>query len=275
VPQFVAGFVVALLVLLPAAAFFLYKRVSKFRKAQESYLKRLEELSRLTGALAHEIKNPLSTIKVNLQLISEELQTAGLGGGEKGVQNTREPRLPRALRKIGVLQKETERLEQILEGFLRYLDRTELQRANVDINELMSDMLDFYRPQAVSHSITLRQGLYGEPLVCRIDPDMIKQAVLNLFINAQQAMSDGGELMVRTSRRKKEAIIEISDTGSGIAPERLGTIFDGYHSARPLGSGLGLPVVRKVIEAHNGTISVSSEVGKGTSFTISLPMHLQ
>ena len=140
------------------------------------------------------------------------------------------------------------------------------------MNLLISDMVDFYSPQARSHSITIRQGLYNEPLVCKVDADMLKQAVLNLFINAQYAMSNGGELIVRTNRREKDAVIDISDTGSGIGPDELPKIFDAYYSSRPQGTGLGLPTAKKIIDAHNGTISVTSEPGKGTSFVIRLPL---
>jgi len=136
----------------------------------------------------------------------------------------------------------------------------------------MSDMVDFYSPQARSHSIIIRQQLYDKPLVCKADEGMLKQVILNLFINARQAMSDGGELLIRTARRNKDAVIQISDTGSGIAPDKLPNIFDAYYSSRPQGSGLGLPTAKKIVEAHNGTISVDSELGKGTSFTIKLPL---
>jgi signal transduction histidine kinase len=244
----------------------------KIQTSKSEYLKQLEELSKLTGALAHEIKNPLSTIKINLKLVSEDLEGSDIARFGKSSEKT-DPRLARALRKIAVIQKETDRLEQILNGFLRYIDRTELQPASVDINSLISDMVDFYSPQARSHSITIRQGLYNEPLVCRVDADMLKQVVLNLFINAQQAMSGGGELIVRTNRQKKNAIIQISDTGSGIAPDKLPEVFDVYYSSRPQGSGLGLPTAKKIIEAHKGTINVDSELGKGTSFTIELPIQ--
>ena len=263
--QFIAGFVAGLLVIV----LFLRKKVLSIQTGQSRHHKELEELGKLTGELAHEIKNPLSTIKINLELIGEDLEDSG----RFGPVGQDEKRLARALRKIGVVQKETDRLEQILDGFLRYFDKTELQLANVDINELVSDMVDFYSPQGYSHSITIRQGLYGEPLVCKIDADMLKQAILNLFINAQQAMSDSGELIVRTYRRDENAIIEISDTGSGIAPDKLPNIFDVYYSSRPKGSGLGLPTTKKIVEAHKGTISVNSEPGKGTSFTISLPVQ--
>ena len=271
--QFVAGLVVALLVVVPIAVLFLCKKGSKIDGSKNEHLKQLENLSKLTGELAHEIKNPLSTIKINLKLVSEELEDSNSAKfGEKSADRDNQ-RLKRALRKIAVIQKETDRLEQILDGFLRYVNRTELQLATVDINELVSDMVDFYSPQAHSHSITTRQGLYGEPLVCKVDADMLKQVILNLFINAQQAMSDGGELMIRTNRQKEDAVIQISDTGSGISPDKLPNIFDTYYSSRPQGSGLGLPTAKKIVEAHNGTITVDSVPGKGTLFTIKLPVQ--
>jgi signal transduction histidine kinase len=247
------------------------KKSKKTQKNRNGHL--LEELGKLTGELAHEIKNPLSTIKVNLNLVTEDLQDltsaeSGKTGSEKDSRN-----LNRAMRKIAVIQKETDRLEQILNGFLRYVERTEPQLASTDINELMIDMIDFYSPQAHSHSITIRQGLYNEPIICKVDTDMLKQVILNLFINAQQAMGKGGELMIRTDKQKKEAIIQINDTGSGIAPDKLPLIFKTYYSSRPQGSGLGLPTAKKIIEAHNGTIHVDSEPEKGTSFTIKLPVH--
>ena len=232
----------------------------------------VEELGKLTGELAHEIKNPLSTIKINLKLIREELEAAKSAEVNQTAQERSSQSFKRALRKIAVIEKETDRLEQILEGFLRYIARPELQLASVDISSLISDMIDFYSPQGRSHSIIIRQQLYDKPLVCKADEGMLKQVILNLFINAQQAMSDGGELLIRTARKKKEAVIQISDTGSGIAPDKLPNIFDAYYSSRPRGSGLGLPTAKKIVEAHNGTISVDSDLGKGTSFTIRLPL---
>jgi signal transduction histidine kinase len=269
--HFICGFIVALLTVVPAVWLFLHKKFTKTHKNRNGHL--LEELSKLTGELAHEIKNPLSTIKINLELVGEELQDStsvefDTIGTEKDNRN-----LTRALRKIVVIQKETDRLEQILDGFLRYVDKTELHLASADINELVSDMIDFYSPQAHSHSITMRQGLHNKPLICKVDTDMLKQVILNLFINAQQAMGNNGELMIRTDRQKNDAVIQINDTGSGIAPDKLPHIFNAYYSSRPQGSGLGLPTAKKIVEAHNGTITVDSEPQKGTSFTINLPLY--
>lgn len=233
------------------------------QKGKADNFEQLEELSKLTGELAHEIKNPLSTIKVNLELAAEELK-----GPCKNDQTA-----ARALKKITVVQKETDRLGQILDGFLRYVSRPELQLAGVNINELLGDMVDFYSPQAYTHSITIRQGLSSEPLVCKVDAGMLKQVVLNLFINAQQAMGSGGELMIRTNKQKDSAVIQIGDTGKGIAADKLPDLFKPYCSFRTNGTGLGLATAKRIVEAHNGTITVDSEQGKGTLFTIKLPLQ--
>jgi len=221
----------------------------------------IEELSKLTGHLAHEIKNPLSTIKVNLKLISEDID----GNDQKSA---------RALKKIAVVQKETDRVEQILENFLRYIGKPELRIIETDINELINDMIDFYAPQAHSHLIVIRPSLYEAPLICRVDLDTLKQVILNLFINAQQAMTGPGELIIRTSKLQNFATITISDTGSGIDRQGLTKIFTPYYSSKPAGSGLGLSIAKKVIDAHKGTIKVDSEPGKGTAFTIQLPLKM-
>ncbi len=247
--------------------------VPEIQKDKSEYLKQLEELSKLTGTLAHEIKNPLSTIKINLKLISEDLEYSKLAQPGRSGTDKDDGKVARALRKIAIVQKETDRLEQILDGFLRYVGKTELQPSSVDVNELVGDMIDFYLPQAHSHAITVRQSLYKEPLVCKVDAGMLKQVILNLFINAQQAMNAGGELMIRTDLSKNDALIQISDTGSGIAPDKLPHIFESYRSGRPQGTGLGLATAKKIVTAHNGTITVVSEPGKGTSFTIKLPLE--
>ena len=231
----------------------------KNSETQQRRAAELEELSKLTGHLAHEIKNPLSTIKVNLKLISEDI-------------NGNDPKAARALKKIAVVQKETDRVEQILNDFLRYIGRTELRIVEIDVNELVSDMIDFYAPQADSHLIIIRPSFYEKPLICKVDVDMLKQVVLNLFINAQQAMANGGELIIRTDKIRGFAVIMISDTGRGIEKEKLDRIFTAYYSTKPGGSGLGLSIAKKVIDAHKGTIKVNTEPGKGTAFTIQLPL---
>jgi signal transduction histidine kinase len=231
-----------------------------------------EELTKLVGELAHEIKNPLSTVKVNLQLAKEALDDVDLTEPSRVLWDQCRHSLAGAARKIAIVQKETDRLEQILDGFLKYVRHPDLQLATVDLNELVSDIIDFYSPQAFSHALTVRQGFSDGPLMCRADPGTLKQVLLNLFINSQQAMDKGGELMIRTARQGERAVIHVNDTGRGIPPERLAAIFQPYHSSRSGGTGLGLATAKKIVEAHGGTISVHSEVGKGTSFTIELPL---
>ena len=258
--QFVLGFVVAVVVVLPVVYAGQRRRGRRVRRRSETQGRQIEELSKLTGGLAHEIKNPLSTIKINLKLIAED---AALGQAEN----------QRWFRKIAVVANETERLEQMLEDFLRFIGKPELKLGTVDVNEVVGDMIDFYTPQAHVHNIAIRHGLSGERLLCRGDSDMIKQVVLNLFINAQQAMPDGGEMIIRTDAQDAYAVIEISDTGLGIEAEKLDKIFDAYYTTRSGGSGLGLPTARKIIEAHGGSIDVNSQPGKGTSFKIRLPVE--
>jgi len=283
--QFLVGFIVAVAVFLPVAVLLVRRRstaraeiqpgnreaATGSRCSEKEVVAQLEELSKLTAGLAHEIKNPLSTIKVNLKLVSEELDKYSGGVSKAASRGGNDPILARALRKIAVVQKETDRLELILEEFLRYVTQPRLRTAPTDINELISDMVDFYSPQAYSRSITIRTALHNEPLVCKVDADMLKQVILNLFLNAQQAMSNGGELMIKTARENGYAIIRITDTGTGIAPEKLEKVFEAYYSTRPGGSGLGLAMAKRIVEAHKGTITVESALGKGTAFTIRLP----
>jgi signal transduction histidine kinase len=230
------------------------------------------QLTQLTRELAHELKNPLSTVKVNLALTREALEEVAGTDDREALSDRRQHELARALRKIAIVQKETDRLEYILDGFLRYVREPDLQLVTMDVNELIGDMIDFYSPQAHKRNLTVRQTLADRPLICRVDPSALKQVLLNLFINAQQAMDEGGELMIRTASRGQAAAIEISDTGTGIPPEELSQIFRPYYSSRPGGSGLGLATAKKLVEAHGGSISVHSEPGKGTWFTIEFPL---
>ena len=260
---FIAGLIVGVAVVV-ALQKMLGRNKTASREKSLELNKGFEELGKLTGALAHEIKNPLSTIKINLKLIQESLvDRCDDGDG-----------LASEIRKISVIEKEADRLEQILDGFLQYTNKTQLQLSDVDINDLVSDMVDFYGPQASSNSVTIRKGLSDETLICRIDPDMLKQVLLNLFINAHQAMEKGGELIIRTARQNGDAQIEVSDTGKGIPADKLDVVFEAYFSSRSQGSGLGLATAKKIVTAHEGAITVDSEVGKGTSFKIKLPLKV-
>lgn len=257
---FVSGFILGSALAVTAYLLFCRKWITRVRSGADASSHQLEELAKLTGGLAHEIKNPLSTIKVNLKLISEDADNSDAGSA-------------RLIRKISVVRKETDRLEQILDDFLRYIGKAELDPQPVDLNELVAEMVDFYAPQARARGITLRLGPAEKPVVCKIDADMVKQVLLNLLINAQQAISEQGEIIVKTDSKGRSGLIEITDTGAGMTPEKIERIFEAYYTSRPGGSGLGLPTARKIIEAHNGSITVNSQPGRGTSFTITLPLE--
>jgi signal transduction histidine kinase len=229
----------------------------------ENIYSSIEDLSQLTGGLAHEIRNPLSTLKVNLQLLAEDVQE--MTGKEDDCGR-------RSLLRIQRMQDEVNRLRDILDDFIQFVGHHQLNLRPSDLNHQIDELVDFYEPQASASRVRMLKQYAPASLVCRIDPDLLKQALLNLFINAQQAMPEGGDLMVRTSQDNCKAHIEITDTGTGISPEVRDRIFEAYFSSKKGGTGLGLAMTKRIIEEHKGSIGVHSEPGKGTSFTILLPL---
>jgi signal transduction histidine kinase len=221
---------------------------------------RLAELGTLTGGLAHEIKNPLSTVQLNLQLLREDLSHDN-------------PAFSRLSNRLQTVQKETSRLREILDDFLRYAGRIELDRKPTELNQLLDELVDFFSPQASLQRVQLRLRKSESPVIAAIDPKLIKQAVLNLMINGMQAMPNGGEMILTVSNHDTEAIIDIIDTGSGIPPEAQAKIFQAYYSTKKGGTGLGLAMAKRIAEEHGGRLSVASEMGKGSDFSLHLPFH--
>ncbi len=218
------------------------------------------ELGRLAGGLAHELRNPLSTININVRLLTEDLARH-----DDDVHR-------RWLRRLRSVQNETDRLKGILDDFLRFAGKYELTLVSTDLVGLIGELVDFFAPQAEAGGIVLRTALPAEPVPCRVDAKLLKQGILNLMLNAVQAMQTGGELLVKLSADKANAAIEVIDTGSGIPPDDLPKIFQVYYSTKTGGSGLGLPTTRRIVREHGGGIRVESEPGKGTRFVISLPL---
>jgi len=221
---------------------------------------RYSEIAELAGGLAHEIRNPLSTMSLNLDLLAEDFHDA---------ESARDKRV---LQKIERLRRESQRLQDILEGFLRFARVQELRLEKADLNVIVEELRDFFEPQAMSQGIVIRTQ-YEEALPrLDLDVDLFRQALLNLLINARLAMPDGGELMLRTRGEGNWNVLEVTDTGVGMSEEVRAKVFDAFYSTRSGGSGLGLPTTRKIVEAHDGTIQVESEPGKGARFTIRLPV---
>ncbi len=217
------------------------------------------EIAQLAGGLAHEIRNPLSTMCLNLDLLAEDFQEA---------ETARDRRV---LEKIKRLRRESERLQNILEEFLRFARIQDLGLDPADLNEVVDEMRDFCEPQAGTLGIVLRMSYADDLPGVELDVDLFKQALLNLILNAEHAMPKGGELILRTRREGSWAVLDVIDTGVGMSEETCARVFEAFYSLRPGGSGLGLPTTRKIVEAHAGTIQVQSVVGKGSQFTIRLP----
>lgn len=222
-------------------------------------------LAQLAGGLAHEIKNPLSTMAINLTLLQEEWERLR---GE-------EPHVKRSLKRLRTLQSEVARLESILEEFLAFARGGHVNRKPEDLSRIVRDVLDFVEPENELSGIRQHADLTpGVPLV-RVDETQIKQAILNLMVNARQAMPDGGELLVRTERIGNDVRLTVTDTGVGMRPEQLEKCFEVFWSNKKGGTGLGLAAAKRIVEEHEGVIEVVSEVGRGTSFAITLPLAVE
>ncbi len=222
------------------------------------------EIAQLAGGLAHEIRNPLSTMSLNLDLLAEDFQEP---------ENPRERRI---LTKIDRIRRETQRLQSILEDFLRFALVQDLRFERADLNALVDDLRDFCEPQAATQGIVIRTHYADDLPPVWLDVDLFKQALLNLILNAEHALPDGGELILTTRRENAWCVLDVTDTGCGMTEEVLSRVFDAFYSTRHGGSGLGLPTTRKIVEAHGGTIGVRSVPGKGSQFTVRLrtaPAH--
>ena len=238
-----------------------YRRIDRLqRRARQA--ERLAELGTLTGGLAHEIKNPLSTVQLNLQLLREDLDPDV-------------PAFTRLVRRLETVQKETSRLRDILDDFLRYAGKLELNKQPTDVNHLLEELVDFLTPQAQLQRVQLRvRPADGPvPLVVPLDERHIKQTLLNFMINALQAMPEsGGEIILSARRDDGRAVLEVTDTGRGIEPEAVPQIFDAYYSKKKGGTGLGLAIAKRLVEEHGGRVGVTSELGKGSVFRVELPV---
>jgi len=259
------------------------RRARRQRKKEQQLVQRtqrvekLAELGVLTSGLAHEIRNPLSTIKMNLQLLAEDIARQQKDLERTSEESTEKLDVPQEIlqryqRKIETVTGEADRLAETLNDFLRYAGKMELHPIRCDVNELLDDLIDFFTPQALNQGVQVRQSLASGPVWCKVDTDLLKQAILNLLLNATQAMAGGGELILRTEIQQDQAKIDVIDTGPGIDPKEQEKIFEAYFTTKRGGTGLGLPTCRRIIEAHGGHIELVSEKGKGSNFTIYLPL---
>ena len=229
-------------------------------QAVQRLMDQYTEIARLAGALAHEIKNPLSTIRLNMELLAEDLD------------DNPSPAQQRAAKRIDLVQHECQRLQTLLDDFLNYAKVRHLDLRPTDLNAEILKGLEFFSPETDEAGVEVVHYLDPELPTVMLDREAFRGAFLNLLLNAKQAMPNGGQLVVRTSAVKDQVALYLIDTGCGMDEHTAAHMFDAFFSTKPGGSGLGLPTTGKIIEAHGGRISVQSEVGHGSQFTIELPV---
>lgn len=231
------------------------------QRLQRIRTQRLAQLGTLLAGFAHEVRNPLSTIGLNLQLVLEDFRDQ---------ESTRDKR---TFKRLSTVEGEVRRLQDILEQFLGYARAPEPDIKPVDLNRRLQALVDFQEPEMKEAGVSLRFFAGNDVGEVACDWDHVHGAVVNLLRNAKEATSAGGEVMVSTRRDGDFAVIRVTDTGEGIPEERQRKVLEPFFSTKQGGTGLGLPTVRRVAEEHGGTLSLQSEPGRGTQFALRLPIH--
>jgi signal transduction histidine kinase len=250
------------LIILGFAFAYVFRLIQRTRtlEAEAQMAERRAHVATLAREMAHEIRNPLNAMSMNLEMLEEDLS------GRPGANRAE------VAPYLSGIKGEIRRLKDLAENFLSYARPLQLSPDGHDLNRFLEEICVFMQSEAEARGITLSRDL--DPLLPTVDFDtaQLRQAVLNIMSNAQQAVSEGGVVRVQTRVGSAgEVRISISDTGPGMTPEILARIFQPFYSHREGGTGLGLPIARRVVEAHSGRIEVESEPGRGTTFHIFLP----
>jgi signal transduction histidine kinase len=225
-----------------------------------SYSQKLAALGRLTSGVTHEVKNPLNAMRIHLELLRARLVATG------------QPVRADIAENIEVIAHEIQRLDRVVQGFLRFIRPQDLRLAPVDINAVLADVARVARPEAARFGVEIILEQRRPLPRVTADSELIAQASANLVSNGIQAMPSGGTLVV-SSRRAASGGVEmrVADQGVGIPPENLDKIFRLYYTTKPGGSGIGLAMVYRIVQMHDGRVDVESTVGKGTVVILTLP----
>jgi len=218
---------------------------------------RLAALGRITAGVAHEVKNPLNSMRLWLENLKESLPQDADSGSQQAVQ---------------VLDKEIDRLDAVVKRFLDFTRPMDVRLEATQLADVLKEVVEVAKPQLQKAKIHVAQLLPIDVPEVYVDRALLKQAVLNLVLNAVEAMPGGGQLRLMLSRRGEMAEITVADTGRGIPLENRQKIFQLFFTTRPGGSGIGLASTFRIVQLHNGSIDFSSEVGRGTTFRIELPL---
>ena len=217
------------------------------------------ELAELAGRFIHEIKNRVGTLSLNLQLLAEDFEDA---------QTQRERR---ALDRVTRLSDECQKLVDLASDFLRFARVQELSTEPTALDAVVTRMIDFLAPTARQNNVEIKWFSASELPPVQLDRDLFEQCLLNLMLNAEQAMPDGGTLTIIGRQDGDSVCLDMIDTGCGIPADQLAKLFRPFHTTKTNGNGLGLAITRKIVLAHGGVINAQSEPGRGTKFTIRLP----
>jgi two-component system sensor histidine kinase HydH len=243
-----------------AAIFYTQHRHLRETRRLEAEIERRERLSTLGGmaaGVAHEIRNPLNAVSMGLQRLRGEFETA---------QDDEYRRL------LDLIQGEVRRLNGIVEEFLSLARPLTLDLRATAVADLVAEVTGLVEAEATGAGVKIERGLPADLPPVRADRDRLKQVLLNLSLNALEAMPGGGTLRLAASAARQALTITVSDTGTGIAPEMRGRLFEPYVTSKARGVGLGLAIARRIVEAHGGRITAESEPGQGTRFRIALPL---
>ncbi len=220
--------------------------------------KRVTALGRLTAGVAHEVKNPLNAMTIHLELLRSKLD----GGAPAADVRAH----------ADIIGHEIKRLDLVVQGFLKFARPEDMRVERVALAALAADVAHSIRPEADVNRVAVETSCPDASLAVEADPSMLRQALLNLAVNAVQAMPHGGTLRFSTeTARDGRVLIRVRDTGEGIPAAQLARVFDLYFTTKKGGSGIGLSMVFRTVQLHNGDIDVESTPGAGTTFTISLP----
>ena len=228
-------------------------------EVNERLLASYNELATLAGSLAHEIKNPLSVIRMNMDLLAEDF-------AEPETHRER-----RAVAKVDLVQKQCIRLENLLNDFLRFARLRDLDLHAGSLNEQVERVLDLFEPLANETQVEVVRLLDPDLPSILLEPQTLQAALVNLVKNSLEAMPDGGTLTTRTRITRFGIALDLIDTGCGMDQKTALHMFEAFYSTKNGGSGLGLPTARKIIEAHGARIDVQSAEGRGTKFTLEFP----
>ena len=253
-----------------------------------AYSRKLVALGRLTAGIAHEVKNPLNAMMIHLELLRTKIRSGALaaesrpqpvaasGAGIGLTDAVRDPGLSPAVKgalsHVEIIESEIRRLDEVVQGFLKFTRPEELRLQPVYLGELFGEILPVIEPEAQANNVKVVVDVPLSLAPVNGDSSMLRQAFLNLAINGCQAMPSGGTLrLVGATASQNRMEVRVEDTGVGIPPEHLQKIFDLYFTTKDHGTGIGLSMVYRIVQMHDGEVEVQSTPGSGTTFRILLP----